>query len=496
MSIGTKVHHPRIAAESVRELLVLVLLMGISVRDCRAQEQVRFPVEVVREDLKFLYETLQRAHYDLFASNRREEFDREYERIQASIDEPLTAIQVNRLLQPFVALARHGHCNIEFPANSYIAYLRGGGTVFPLNLFFEEQRVRVLDNYSSDPTIIAGDEIVSINGRSMEIVLESIHRHVSGENAHSKNVQIEMLTFPRLFWIVNGACETFTLGISRAGTAVVETEVPAISGGAFEDRMGRKKAVSDPSREFAVMGDVAYLRPGAFYNVPKTGSLQISADMLDNTAFTAFLDECFAEIRESGLDDLIIDLRGNPGGASTFSNPMVAFFASEPFIGGSSLSIRVSEHNKAFWKDVEITSPIMTAIKEGVLSGDNGSRFDVPLEDFKHQPRDDDLRFDGDVFVLINRFSFSEAIVISAMIQDCGFGTLIGEQTSPVNFGNARQFKLPATGMTVTFPAAHFVRVNGDASIEGTLPDLWVSGDPLTEADEMLEYALNMIRES
>ncbi len=129
------------------------------------------------------------------------------------------------------------------------------------------------------------------------------------------------------------------------------------------------------------------------------------------------------------------------------------------------------------------------------MSRENGSRFEVPLTKYKYQPRNDSLRFEGNVYVLINRFSFSEAIVVSAMIQDYGFGKLIGEQTSPVMYGNARQFKLPNTQMTVTFPAAYFIRVNGDTSLNGTIPDYMVKDDLLTEDDEILDYVLKLIKE-
>ena len=81
------------------------------------------------------------------------------------------------------------------------------------------------------------------------------------------------------------------------------------------------------------------------------------------------------------------------------------------------------------------------------------------------------------------------------MIQDYGFGKIIGEETSPVMYANSRQFKLPHTQITVTFPAAYFIRPNGDISLNGTIPDFKVEENLLTKEDEILEYTLKLIKE-
>ena len=171
---------------------------------------------------------------------------------------------------------------------------------------------------------------------------------------------------------------------------------------------------------------------------------------------------------------------------------MVAFFATEPFIGGSKLFVKSSQVNKNFWKDVNDLSKLFMDIKKEVLASENGTCFEVPLS--KHLPRTDSLRFEGKVYVLINRFSFSEAIVVSAMIQDYGFGTIVGEATSPVMYGNARQFKLPNTQITITCPAAYFIRPNGNISLHGTIPDYIVHENIRTDEDEILEYTLKLMQ--
>lgn len=471
---------------------LLILTIAFFHLSCFAQSQTKFSSQAVKEDLEFLYKTLEATHYDLYASTDKESFEKAYNKIYKSIENPLTLLEANRIFQSFTALAQHGHCSVELPISSYSSYLQHGGNLFPFNVYFSDNRVYIQDNYSNDSSIIRGDEILSLNGKPMKEVLGGIYEYLSGENNYSKNTQIESLSFSRLYWIVYDRCDTFDIKLKKRDGEVSSLKVNAVPAGQFEARAAQKEPPINTNRDFNFIGDIAYLHPGCFYNPQGNGSVKIDNKLLENSEYLQFLDSSFTEIHNRKAKDLIIDLRGNPGGSATFSNPMVAFFATKPFVGGSKLCIKASEVNKNFWKDLNDSYPLFVDIKKEVLAHENGARFEVSLS--KYQPRKDSLRFDGNVYVLINRFSFSEAIVISAMMQDYGFGKIIGEETSPVMYANARQFKLPNTQMTVTCPEAYFVRPNGDTALKGTVPDYIVHDNILTDEDEILEYTLNLIK--
>jgi hypothetical protein len=57
---------------------------------------------------------------------------------------------------------------------------------------------------------------------------------------------------------------------------------------------------------------------------------------------------------------------------------------------------------------------------------------------------------------------------------------------------NGRQFRLPNTQLTVTFPEAYY----GDTLMsKGVIPDYAINDDVLTEKDEILDYTLKLIRD-
>ena len=76
--------------------------------------------------------------------------------------------------------------------------------------------------------------------------------------------------------------------------------------------------------------------------------------------------------------------------------------------------------------------------------------------------------------MLVNRYSFSNAVTVAAQIQDYGFGVVTGETTADMatTYGAMEQFTLPRTGIIVGYPKAHIVRINGALESHPVTPDV------------------------
>ena len=478
----------------MRENCLLPLVTAFFCLNCSSVQSTRFPADAVREDLTYLYETLESSHYDLYVNTGKDVFDKEYKRISGSITDSLSAIQIYRLFQPFTALSKLEHCFMEFPLNSYVSFLQEGGKVFPFDVYFEENRVLIKNNFSTNSTVIRGDQIISLNGRPVEEVLRDMYTYLSGEDNDVKNTwAVGFYTFPRLFWIVYDSCETVDIEIKKRSGSAITARVAAIPAIEFEGKVAEQKSILAPHREFQFIREIAYLHPGQFANMAAGSPNGLEKEAYENGEFRRFLDSCFIEIHKKQAKYLIVDLRGNPGGSNTFSDPMVAYFASRPFSFCSKFIVRTSQNTKESWKDVSDST--LLELRAQILSHENGSRFEVSIP--KYQPRKDSLRFGGKVYVLINRYTYSNATVTAAMIQDYGFGKLVGEATvdAPTVYGSIQNFRLPNTQMLVSYPKAFAIRPNGNSSFHGVVPDYQVKESILTDNDEILEYTLQLIRE-
>jgi C-terminal processing protease CtpA/Prc len=461
--------------------------------DSFSQAPIKFSAQAVKQDFEFLYKTLEASHYNLYVNTKKEVFDKEYKKISESIKDSLTTLQVFRLLQPFVALSQNGHCNIDLGmsvGDSYGTYLQNGGTVFPLTVYFSNNKVLVLNNFSNDSSIMPGDEIVSINGKPIEETLKGLYRMISGENINYKKTVIDRFTFPRIYWVVYDRCDIINLGIHQKQGNIVQLKVNAIPAGKFEDIIAQQKSVFNFNREFRFIDSIAYLHPGAFLNAG-------NSDISDHKAFEKgefchFIDSSFITMRNNKSRSLIIDLRDNMGGDNSFSDYMISFFAKKEFSFCSKFLVKTSQMTKDFWKDVADSS--VTELKRDIMTKENGSYIDANIQ--KKSPRNDSLHYNGNVYVLINRYSISNATAVASIIQDYKLGKLIGEETAELssNYGAAHQFKLPNTQLIVMYPKAFIIRPNGDTSLCGVKPDYYVEDNIFTDKDEVLEYILDLIK--
>lgn len=192
---------------------------------------------------------------------------------------------------------------------------------------------------------------------------------------------------------------------------------------------------------------------------------------------------------------MLIDVRSNPGGDNSFSDHMVAWFADEPFRFASNFLLRVSAQATA--SNARRLTPgdtgSISARFAAFAEAKPGDVVDFDLGDT--QPREGQ-RFEGKVYLLIDRHSYSNTVTVAALAQDYGFARILGEETSDraSTYGAMEQFTLSRTGIIVNFPKAHIIRPGGNANARGVVPDIAIRSPLVAAEDEMLKEALASIR--
>jgi len=474
----------------------LIVLCGVHF--CRAQDnqingRTKFSPREVKEDFKYLYKTLEQTHYNLYVITKKETFEKQFQKTYNSITDSLTVLEITRLFQPFAALSSLAHCNISFPWNIYFDKTNQiNARVFPFSLTLLNGHVFITANYSSDTSIQTGDEILSIDGIPVTIKMDEVYDFLSGEGKEIKNTLIDIVTFPRVYWWIYGNVNQYLVQIKHKKGNIKSAIIKSIQASDYEQLAGRNKPVFSLNREFKFIGDIAYLHPSIFINNQSGGNTS-EQETFETNEFISFIDSSFREIHKTKSQSLIIDLRGNPGGDNAFSDPMIAYFATKPFSFCSEFNVKTSNITKQFWKDVKDTS--LQDLKNQILTKKDGETFKVAFQNYS--PRTDSLRFKGKVYVLIDRYSYSNTVSVAAIVQDYDFGEVIGEPTTDVasSYGATHQFKLPNSQIFVSYPKAFIVRPNGNRTLEGLTPDVIAYDNIFTETDEILDFTLKYIVE-
>lgn len=455
-------------------ILLTLLFTSFSLSSFAQESEKKFGRNEVIEDIEYLNNSLKDAHYNVFAYTSKEDFSKNYQKVKKSITaDSITLLQATTIFQKVTSSVNNGHTEIDFPGASYGTYAYSGGTIFPLEIAFENDKSLVRKNFSENPDIKIGSEIISINGVLMKDILAKIYPQVSAERTYFKNAKIEMYSFPRLYWQVFGKQDNFQIKI-RSNGAVQKHSIKAVN--LIEGYEMKRTEVLNSKMDLKFVDKTAYINPGNFSG--------------DEQKYQSFIDSAFVEIKKRNSINLIIDLRNNAGGNDSFSDYLVSYFADKPFKWNSEFTLKTSQFLKEHTRKHNDTTD--TYFRK-ILTHKDGERYNYEFDEYQPQPKE--KRFKGDVYVLVNRQSHSQSAVTASQIQDYKFGTIVGEETGdfPTLYASQFQYKLPNTGIVVKVSKGQIVRVNGSKKQEGVIPDIMIKDHLLDEEDEILNGLLKKL---
>lgn len=212
--------------------------------------------------------------------------------------------------------------------------------------------------------------------------------------------------------------------------------------------------------------------------------------------FEKVISECFQKIDSSGVNNLIIDVRNNPGGRDNYGlelfsylhNKSIVEFKSIEFKTKESKFLDYSERKRLYFnKHKKINDSTFIETKGKTLQSYGPSS----------------PQFDGNVFLLMNGNCFSTCADFTALIKSYNIATIIGEEPGGGYYGNTSgsviPFTLPNTKMKLWVPTNRYT-TNVSPIVEfgrGTPPDYPLTPsieDLVKGVDTELEFTLSLIR--
>lgn len=457
----------------------------------------KFSVEQLHADFHQLYQTLQTAHIDLYANITKREYDLAFANYLAQINSPMSAMQARLHFQRFVALGKVAHAKLDLPIAEFREYRARGGVMLPLFVKIDGETVYVDEVVAQQTGAFAGYRLTHLNGQPIDSWISAMRAMISADNQQIANTLLEM-QFPFLLWLLDGEQNNYTVTLVNGSESTVLT-IATLSR-SQQDRIMAERDVTTTNtlpREAKLLTEkIAYLKPGPFYNIDDA-----SSDVWDNRPFISFVDNAFQEFIKQDVKALLIDLRDNPGGTNSFSDPMLSWFAHEPFRFASDFIVKVSPQaiaaNQARLVDTQGDKSTSEELAEFYQRHAVGDSFSLELPLAKPRERE---QFKGLVFVLVDRYTYSNAVSVAAIAQDYSFATVLGEKTADLatTFGAMEHFILDHSGFEVAFPKALIVRPSGDKRHDGVAPDIELSAvlerrdqDVLAEAVEHIQMQVD-----
>ena len=483
--------------QTVILVIALQLLVGCSSLHDKSTSQVRSQAETaqepafselvapdkLREDLDFLFKTIAEVHPNMYAYISEEEFAKHRAALYEQINKPMSRLGFYRLLAPTVAQLRNGHTQVHPFLAEFQEHLKNGGAIFPISLSFDGERVVLTRNLGSNELPVGG-ALLEINGKD---AIQEMSRYASYFAAEYRDTnpmvfQEDVLLWC-LLWLDYGDSESLQLRIrSTQGATLTHTLKPI----PYDD--AKSKAAGTTSRE---------PDPFTYRSFPKekTGLITVS-DFTDHARFQTFLQKTFGTLKTEGVENLIIDVRGNPGGIRKLSTSLLRYLTEKPIREFDEMGVKFSSQY------CNAHPGILEGFQEFFPQKDIkvGSYLKVRGKDLPAPPTEENpLRFKGRIYVLIDSGAASASVMLAATIKGMGIGTTVGTETMDTMSFYAESFlvTLPNTGLQAAISCMYVLCVGGTADGRGVLPDYEVKQKPedtATDVDTVLQFTLDLVK--
>lgn len=482
-------------AQAATAILLLLTASGIPGRGGQTAENrgKTYPVEDLREDLRILWTVLDEGHGGLERYTPRETLKKSFDDAANQLTAPLTEIEFYRNLLPLIAGIKDGHTWLSL-SSATRADLLARPVLFPFELRFIGERTYLFRNLSGVREIRDGTEIQAINGMPMAEIRQKLLFYVPCD-AGILSRRLRLLenpnTFGLYFAVVFGSPESFRLRFqSRIDKNEEEATVPGINGPDL-DRTLRERypetAFRKPLYELGYRGATAVITIRGFGDDRGAGSVP----------YPEFIRRTFRELDEKKIETLIIDVRGNGGGADEYGRLLFAHFMDQPFLYYRALEMKKNRYDLFKYTPAGRENWPGDTVRKNARGW-----YDVLTHPNVGTMKPEEPRFMGRACILIDGLSFSTTGESTSLFHFHKKAVFLGEECGAGYYGNTSgstaAVTLPKTGLQLRIPLILYtLAVEGYPKDSGIVPDISVAPsleDLLAGRDVVMERALDFLR--
>jgi len=406
----------------------------------------------IRAEFESLIEQIQEIHPNMGIIVDYDEFFRVRKEVLEQVTKPMNQLEVYRLYSVLNPVLRDGHSAIFLPQykDQIKEATEQGDRLFPLHVFVDKDFRLMVESPSHGLT--AGTVIQSINGIDAVEITRHIEQRIWGDNIDVRRVLVAD-RFAENLWIHYGSSPSFDLEIKEGD------EITTVSIDGSTDLLPHRRndqAFEDLySFDFLADNQVGYLKTNTWWYPEGTDK------------WYAFSDSLFSELRDNGSKYLIIDIRDNGGGDDQmWIQGIMAYIAKKKWQRMLHFLGRVREIDGAY----------------------PGRLGESAIFDFygEHEVSDKP-KFDGEVYVIVGRKTYSSSIMLTSVIKDNELGKIVGQEEMTFargcSTGMPLVHEMKTTGIFACTPQHWYQRNTEGSCMTGIPVDIQLSDSPFNKRE-------------
>ncbi|MFC0513726.1 S41 family peptidase [Mucilaginibacter angelicae] len=371
-----------------------------------------------------------------------------------TIDHPLNEIEFWQILQNIVVKIGSGHTTIVPSSSSVNHYNALSHEVLPFLIYIQKDKLylkRFINK--TDSSFRVGDEILRINGEKSYSLLMRIRNLCSGDGLSNsfKDYRLQQGAFNQIYNILYGDLSSFDV-VYKSGTEIKTKTVQAAtiqSNMSLDLSTTKNQYHSIYSLPQLQQTDSVNAKHTVLYstNSPYTAILKINE--FDYKDFKVFHEQVFRSLKNRNIKNLILDLRGNPGGYDRICIDLMKYLLGKNFYfspaeeGHTNINIAMKTIDNPDFHSADTT--LITYSPYKIINQEN--KLQSPYKN----------TFSGSLYLIVDGGTFSAASLLAVAIKDQRKNTfVVGRETggnkSGSDGGQILSVTLPNTRFQLIIP--------------------------------------------
>ncbi len=461
----------------------------------------KFSPSELRSDFEIFRRALENEHGGIYRHTSKQEMNHVFDSVQNLLNDSLYITSLYNFLTLCVARMNCEHTNVYLPIdlNNDMEKMTG----FPIFIFKNKNGTYVEYNYSKNKSIIEGSQIKMINNKPIEEINKIIFQHLSsdGDITTSKDRKLSGINFPIYYKLFISDTSIFKVNfVTPDGTThTIDVYADTLKKINTQCLLNYKKRMAEDIKfEIIKLSDslnIVYLKLNRFRL---------------NKKHTQIIDSIFNYISDNKIQNLIIDIRDNAGGAG--SNYLYSYLTEEDFVFVDSAFVRIRKfkYAKKYSRSSKFIS-LINKISWLLTKKITNDRYLVKKNLITKQLGADEMgiqhpspinNYTGKIYLLINGLTLSEASIFSSIIHYNKRAVIIGEESGGSYYGPTSsivpKIELPLTKIQFTIPLVEInTPVSGIDYGKGTIPHYFIEEDinnRIKNIDTILNFTIELIR--